>query len=352
MSRHRVIPHDEKPGILRRRIETWLKTLLGFLLMGGLIFAALWAFNFSFQFKVGFWLAYPLLTVVGWWFSAQISLYMMKCVPADPNNPRDARLIAIVDRVWKKTGLKYKPPVYISDNAMPNAFATGPIHSRAVVAATRGLFECGMTDDEIEAVFAHELGHVYNYDVATNSLISILSSVFFLVFDSGVRGWLATIRWLRNMLGLRPEQRILPPIVVTILSNLLGYAILWVSQQLTKFIQLFVVRSRESGADAIGAHFTGNPCALASALIKLVDYVEKHRPTGRDAELARVLRVCMTIDPLFDTVKAPPAPTTIWQKIVRFWQDLQLTHPPVEERVYQLERMNGGPCPLPNKNKF
>ena len=290
---------------------------------------------------------YPLLTIAGWWFSAELSLYMMKCVAADPNNPRDARLIAIVDRVFKKTGLTHKPPVYISDNPMPNAFATGPIHSKAVVAATRGLFECGMTDEEIEAVFAHELGHVYNYDVGINSLISIMSSVFFLVFDTGVRAWIATIRWFRKLMGIRPEQHVLPPFVILILSNVLGYVILMVSQQLTKLIQLFVVRSRESGADAIGAHFTGNPCALASALIKLVDYVEKHRPTGRDAEAARVMRVCMTIDPLFDSVKAAPAPTTLWQKIVRFWQDLQLTHPPVSERVAELERMNGGPCPLP-----
>jgi heat shock protein HtpX len=349
MSRHRVIPHDEKSGIGRRRLETWLKTLAGFLMMGGLIFAALWAFNFSFQFKLGFWIAYPLLTVVGWWYSAKISLYIMKCTPADPNNPRDARLIAIVDRVWKKTGLKYKPPVYISDNPLPNAFATGPIHSKAVVAATQGLFECGMTDEEIEAVFAHELGHVYNYDVAINSLISILSSFFFLIVDTGVRAWIATIHWLRNLLGIRPQTRVLPPFISTILSNVLMYVIFWFTQQLTKLIQMFVVRSRESGADATGAHFTGNPCALASGLIKLVDYVEKHRPKGNEAERFRVMRVCMTVDPIFDSVSAEPAPKNLWQKLQALWKYLQLTHPPVPERVYELERMNGGPCPLPHR---
>lgn len=350
MSRHRVIPHDEKSGILRRRIETWLKTLAGFLMMGGLIYAALWTatsvFHVPFEFKLGFWIAYPLLTVVGWWYSAQISLYIMKCTPADPNDPQGARLIAIVDRVFAKTGLKHKPPVYISDNPLPNAFATGPIHSRAVVAATKGLFDCGMTDEEIEAVFAHEMGHVYNYDVGINSLISILSSIFFLIVDSTVRAWIATLSWLKRLLGMREQTRVLPPIV----ANVLMYVIFWATQQLTKLVQMFVVRSRESGADATGAHFTNNPCALASGLLKLVDYVEKHRPKGRDAEAARVMRVCMTIDPIFDSRTADPAPKNLWQKIVAFWKYLQLTHPPVPERVYQLERMNGGPCPLPSRS--
>ncbi len=344
MSRHRVTAHDEKPGrILRRRIETWLKTLAGFLMMGGLIFAALWTFNFSFEFKLGFWLVYPLLTVVGWWFSDKISVYIMKCTPADPANPRDARLLAIVDRVFKKSGLKHKPKVFISDNPLPNAFATGPIHRKAVVAATAGLFECGMNDDEIEAVFAHELGHVANYDVGINSLISIMSSIFFLIVDTGVRAWISTLNWVKRLMGIRVEQRVLPPIV----ANVLMYVIFWATQQLTKLVQMFVVRSREFGADATGAHYTGNPCALASGLMKLVAYVEKHRPKGRDAEAYRVMRICMTVDPIFDTLAEQPAPKSIWQRLKALWKNLQLTHPPVPQRVYQLERMNGGPCPLP-----
>lgn len=112
---------------------------------------------------------------------------MTKSTPADPNDPEHKRLIDIVDRVYAKSGLKYKPPVYISDNPLPNAFATGPIHRKAVVAATKGLFLTGMTDAEIEAVFAHELRSVKNYDVAINSMLSVLSMIFFMITDAGVR---------------------------------------------------------------------------------------------------------------------------------------------------------------------
>lgn len=345
MARHRVIPHDDPkaPSIKQRLFETWAMTIAGFLAMGGLIYGALWVFDFSYQFQLGFGTLWLLLPVVMWWFSAKVAIMMTKSEPADPSNPTHKRLIDIVDRVYAKSKLKFKPPVYVSPNPLPNAFATGPIHRKAVVAATEGLFNCGMTDEEIEAVFAHELGHVYNYDVGINSMIAVLSSVFFFITDQGVRAWVAGLEWLKGLFGIRPNTTVLPPLV----ANVLMYVIFWATGQMTKLVQLFVVRSRESGADATGAEFTGNPCALATALMKLVAYVEKNRPKGRDAELFRAFRPCTIIDPIFDTVAAEPAPKTLWEKIVGVWKYLQLTHPPVSERVYYLERMNGGPCKLP-----
>ena len=349
MARHTVIPHDDPkwPAIKARLFETWAKTIAGFLAMGGLIYGALWVFDFSYQFQLGFGTLYLLLPIVMWWFSAKVAIMMTKSVPADPNNPVHKNLIDIVDRVFAKSGLKHKPEVYISPNQVPNAFATGPIHSRAVVAATEGLFNCGMNDAEIEAVFAHELGHVYNYDVGINSAIAVLSSIFFFITDQGVRAWVAGLNWLKSLFGIRPTTTVLPPIV----ANILMYAIFWVTGQMTKLVQLFVVRSRESGADATGASFTADPCSLATGLLKLVAYAEKNRPKGRDEALFRGFRVCTIIDPIYDSRALEPAPKSLWQKIVRFWKDLQLTHPPVPERVYYLERMNGGPCKLPTIRK-
>ena len=109
---------------------------------------------------------------------------------------------------------------------------------------------------------------------------------------------------------------------------------------------MFVMRSRESAADATGSLMTGKPCHLASALLKLVAYVEKNRPKGREAELMRAIRPIMTIDPIFDATASLPAATGIWERIKRFWRFVQLTHPPVPERVAALEKMNGGPCSL------
>ncbi|MBC7998418.1 MAG: hypothetical protein IAF58_10765, partial [Leptolyngbya sp.] len=144
MARHPVLgPDDVSKASHRSLFWAWTKTIIGYLVMGSLVFGALWAFNF--QYTVGFGLLWCLLPVVMWWFSAKIALAVTKSVPADPANPEHQRLLTIVDRVFAKSGLKFKPPVYISDNPLPNAFATGPIHRKAVVAATKGLFNCGMT---------------------------------------------------------------------------------------------------------------------------------------------------------------------------------------------------------------
>jgi heat shock protein HtpX len=354
MARQHVIPHDHPnyPAIRRRMIITWIKTSLGYLTMLALIALALWAFGFNFHFTWGWGLISPVLTlvlpIVMWWYSAKIALWQTKSAPADPNNPDHARLLAIVDIAFKESDLKYKPPVYVSADPRPNAFATGPIHRKAVVAATEGLFKAGMTDLEIKEIFAHELAHVRNYDVAINSMLAVLSSVFSMIVNQIIQIVLGAIGLFKRLLGIKPQHRFLP----TILSNIISYVIFWVVGQVTRIIQFFVVRSRESGADATAAYFTGNPCGLATALQKLVLYAEKNRPkTQREIAYYRAWRPLMIIDPLYDTVSADSSNSGdssggIFGTIKRWWKNLQLTHPPVPDRVRALERMNGGKCPV------
>jgi len=348
---NKIISSDDPKfnQIRRRMLETWAKTILGYLAMGGLIFGALATFHFSYHLQLGFGLLWFLVPVLSWWFSAFVALKMTKSTPADPNNPEHKRLIEIVDRVYAKSGLKFKPPVYISDNPLPNAFATGPIHRKAVVAATKGLFLCGMNDAEIEAVFAHELGHVKNYDVAINSMLSVLSMIFFMITDQGVKLLLGGLRIFKKDFGVRyhDANRPKPHFFTGILEWIVMYAIFQVTGQMTKIVQMFVMRARESAADATGSLMTGKPCDLASALLKLVAYVEKNRPQGREKELYRAIRPIMTIDPIFDARADAPKPKNLWQRLVAFWRFLQLTHPTVPDRVRELERMNKGACDLP-----
>ncbi|HMW92157.1 MAG TPA: M48 family metalloprotease [Candidatus Obscuribacter sp.] len=348
--KYRIIGPDDPnfPKMRQRLLVTWLKTILGYLAMGGLALAAFAGFGFSYRFQMGFGLLWFLVPVLSWWFSAKIAIAMTKSTPADPSNPEHKRLLDIVDRVYAKSGLKFKPPVFISDNPLPNAFATGPIHRQAVVAATKGLFLTGMTDEEIEAVFAHELGHVKNYDVAINSMLSVISMIFFMIVDSGVKVLLSGIRIFNRDFGLKEELRSKPRGFITgVLEWVVMFLVFQITGQMTKVVQMFVMRARESAADATGSLMTGKPCDLASALIKLVAYVEKNRPRGREAELYRALRPIMTIDPIFDARQVDPAPSSLWQRLLRFWKQLQLTHPPVPERVAALETMNGGACTLP-----
>jgi hypothetical protein len=80
-------------------------------------------------------------------------------------------------------------------------------------------------------------------------------------------------------------------------------------------------------------------------LQKLVAYVEKNRPKGRNASLFRSIRPMTIVDPIYDAINPDPKPTGIWATIKYWWKQLQLTHPPVPARIEQLEKMNGGKCP-------
>ena len=327
-------------AIAHRRIQTWLQTASGFGILGAVASILFWATGFTFRFQLGFWALFPLISVLGWFFSDKIALAMAKATPIDVSTPDGARVQRIVDILFPKTGLKHKPPVYLAPTPQPNAFATGPFPARAVIAVTAGLLsaELGLTDAEIEAVLAHELSHVANGDVAINSLFGVLTTLTFQIFAVIVDGWVKLIMGGLARLGLR-----VPPFVGGVLSN----AIFYVAQQIIRILQVFVVRSREAGADALGAEFTKNPCALASGLFKLASYVEKHRPTGREAALADALSHAWTVDANFDSVtpRSTTLPPTLWARLQKVWNDLHLDHPPIPERIAELEKMNGGVCP-------
>jgi heat shock protein HtpX len=73
------------------------------------------------------------------------------------------RLYRTVENLAITTGMPM-PRVYVIEDPAPNAFATGRNPKKAVVCATTGLLEM-MDDSELQAVMAHELGHVQNYDI-------------------------------------------------------------------------------------------------------------------------------------------------------------------------------------------
>ncbi len=73
------------------------------------------------------------------------------------------------------------PEVGIFDNAQPNAFATGWNKNNALVAVSTGLLQT-MTPEEVEAVLAHEIGHVANGDMVTLALIQGVVNAFVMFF--------------------------------------------------------------------------------------------------------------------------------------------------------------------------
>ncbi len=189
-------------------------------------------------------------SIVQFLFSDKLALRSMgaKTVSEDEY----PRLHAQVGRLAQQADLP-KPTVAVADNQTPNAFATGRSPSNAAVCVTTGLLRT-LNDEELEGVLAHELAHVKNRDVAVMTIASFLSTIAFFIVRWG---------WLFGNRGRNQA-----PVFVAIIVSLL----VWV---LSFLLIRALSRYREFAADRGAATITGNPSALATALMKISGRMDK-----------------------------------------------------------------------------
>jgi heat shock protein HtpX len=186
----------------------------------------------------------------------------------NPTTPEERQLVNVVEEMAIAAALP-RPRVYVVPDDDPNAFATGRDASDASLAVTQGLLAC-CTRDELQAVIAHEMGHIKNLDVRLMTLLAALVGTVALISDglgrtfrSGARLTGGTRRSSgRGKKGGNAGPLVLVLLAVWLLSWLLAPVI-------TRVLALGVSRKREYLADAMSAQFTRNPTALASALEKI-----------------------------------------------------------------------------------
>lgn len=183
-----------------------------------------------------------------WYFSDKIAL---AAYGAQPVSQSDApKLYQMVQRLCDRANLPM-PAIYIVPIPAANAFATGRDPDHAAVAVTQGIMQI-LPEDELEAVIAHELSHIYNRDTLTQAVAAtIAGAISFLAQMASYGMWFNGDRDRQggNPIGLLLTF-ILAPIAATV-------------------IQLGISRTREFAADAGAAKLTGNPRALARALQRL-----------------------------------------------------------------------------------
>src|ERR1700761_3198792 len=246
----------------------------------------------------GMVLAFALSVVfnfVTYFFSDKLALRMYNAQPV--TREQLPRAYAVVERLAAKDGIPM-PKIYVIPTESPNAFATGRNPQHASVAVTHGILNL-LDDEELEGVLAHELGHVKNRDILTSSIAATLAgAITLLAHFSGMFGGGRDSR-NRGLGGGGILMFFLAPLAATL-------------------IQLAVSRSREYEADATGAHVTGNPYALASALQKL-DAYSKRLPMQASPSTAHLFIVA----PLLSRAS---------------FASLFATHPPMASRI---ERLTG-----------
>jgi heat shock protein HtpX len=237
------------------------------------------------------------MNFTAYFFSDKIALKMYRAQPV--TREQLPRAYEVVERLAAKDGLPM-PKIYVIPSESPNAFATGRNPQHASVAVTHGILGL-LTDEELEGVLAHELGHVKNRDILTSSIAATLAGAITMIARMGY--WSSLFGGYGGR-GGRSRG-----------GGLGGLLMLIVAPIAAAMIQLAISRSREYEADATGAHTTGNPYALARALQKLEDY-SKRIPLQASASTAHLF----IIAPL------------IGGGVGRLFS----THPPTRERIRRL----------------
>ena len=230
-----------------------------------------------------------------YYYSDKQVLKHYHAIPVDQRNA--SGLYEIVERLTGRAGLPM-PALYIIPDQQPNAFATGRDYEHAAVAVTEGLLNL-LTEEEVEAVIAHELSHIKHYDMLIGTVAATISGAIAMLANFGM-----------FFGGDRDRPN---PIVMIALMIIMPLA--------ATVIQMAVSRNREFMADEGAARMTGHPEWLQSGLAKLDKYARGIAMHDADPQTAHMF----IINPFTG-------------------RDISLkqlfsTHPSTEQRIERLEAL-------------
>jgi heat shock protein HtpX len=240
-----------------------------------------------------------------------------------PATPAERQLVNVVEEMAIAAGLP-KPRIHVIADADPNALAAGLDPTGSHIAVTEGLLGV-CSRDELQAVIAHEMAHIRNFDTRLLTLLAGLVGAVALVSDGlgrVLRGGVRVSGGGRSRgVGGGGKKGSAGPLVLIVLAL---WIISWLLAPLiVRLLALGVSRQREYLADATSAQLTRNPMALATALEKIE---HAHAPTSSIKK--GTAHLCIA-DPLGRRVTAREGRLA----------DFLGTHPPMAIRVARLKAM-------------
>lgn len=222
----------------------------------------------------------------------------------------EPQLFRIVENLSIGSGLPM-PKVYVIEDSAPNAFATGRNPESAVVGVTRGLLD-KLEKRELEAVIAHEMSHIGNYDTRIMTAVAVLVGIIALLAD-------LMLRFTYYGAGARSSNKGKGGGVIGVIILLLAFVFIALSPVIASAMRFAMSRQREYLADSSGALLCRNPDALADALEKI----------SSDREPLEAANKATAHLYIANPLKGHAS----------FLNNLFATHPPVEERVKILRAM-------------
>ncbi len=241
-----------------------------------------------------------LMNFGSYFFSDKIALAMYSAQPVTESDNYEVyrRVAPIVRGLSERMGLPM-PKLFLIPEQSPNAFATGRNPSHASVAFTAGILNL-MSDNEIEGVIAHELGHVLHRDILISSVAATLAAAITMV--ARMAFWFGGPRRDDDEGG----------------GALGGIFMLILAPIAAMLIQMAISRSREYDADAASAKYVGSPYPLINGLQKLESW-SKRIPMDASPSTAHMFII---------------KPFT-GESLMRLFS----THPSTEDRIARLQAM-------------
>lgn len=235
---------------------------------------------------------------IEYYFSSKIALKMTGA--RQISRADSPQFYAAVETIAITAGLP-TPKLYVIDDPAPNAFAAGINPESSIICATTGLLEI-MDKSELEAVVAHEISHIKNYDIKVSMAAFALTAAI---------GFVSDVAW--RIIFWSDDDNISP------FAYVIGVILSILAPILAMIIRLAISREREFLADASAVMLTRHPEGMISALNKLR---QASRPLARQSSVAANL---FFINPLKSG----------------FLANLFATHPPIEDRISRLEKNKG-----------
>lgn len=180
---------------------------------------------------------------------------------------QDKQLVNMVEEMAISANLGYLPRVFVMESAQMNAFAAGWNANNALVAVTSGLL-AKLTRSEVQAVIAHEIGHILHGDSKLTLYVGILANVILTL--TNILGRLFFFSRSRNNNANKAK------LILMVLNLVLPI--------ITQVLYLYLSRSREYMADAAAVQLTGDNQAMISALQKISGDYEVHTDNREEYE--------------------------------------------------------------------
>jgi heat shock protein HtpX len=213
------------------------------------------------------------------------------------------------------------PKVYVIQDNVPNAFATGRNKDHSALAFSTGILEI-LDKAELEGVVAHELAHVGNRDILLQTIVVTLVGLVTLLAD-----WF----WRINFYGGGRDNDNKGGGQAQVIFMVVGIVLMILSPIIATVIQLTISRKREYLADSTGALLTRYPEGLASALEKIGSH------SGKMKKANHATAHLFISDPFGVNSKLDNNKKNKNKK--SFLARMFMTHPPIEDRVAVLRGM-------------